>query len=83
MRKETRVTPTATKHKAYVPLAWSQRKDEAERLFENYLNIFKAAPEANFLLKGIFSPSILRKNICRIIRFSYPAAIFSGFLPIM
>jgi hypothetical protein len=52
MRKS--ITPTATKHKAYVPLDRSKRRDEAECLFEKYLNTFKVAPEANFLLKRYF-----------------------------
>src|SRR4051794_2383301 len=60
MRKS--VTPTATKHKAYVPLERSARKDEAERLFEKYLNTFKAAPEANFLLKRYFFDEFYEKE---------------------
>jgi hypothetical protein len=48
------ITPTATKHKAYVPLDRSKRRDEAERLFEKYLKTFASAPEANFLLKRYF-----------------------------
>jgi hypothetical protein len=54
MRKTTRITPSATKHKAYVPLERSKLRDEAERLFKKYLKTFAAAPEAEFLLKRYF-----------------------------
>src|SRR4051812_40032464 len=54
MRKTTRITPSATKHKAYAPLERLKLKDEAERLFEEYLETFAAAPEAEFLLKRYF-----------------------------
>src|SRR5690349_15308800 len=54
MRKTTRVIPTPTKCKAYVPLERKKLKDEAGRLFEKYLNTFRAAPEAEFLLKRYF-----------------------------
>jgi hypothetical protein len=54
MRKTAQVTPTASRHKAYAPLERSKLKDEAERLFDEYLETFAAAPEADFLLKRYF-----------------------------
>jgi hypothetical protein len=54
MKKTAQVIPTASKHKAYAPLERSKLKDEAERLFEEYLKTFAAAPEADFLLKRYF-----------------------------
>jgi hypothetical protein len=54
MKKSTYLQPTASTHKAYAPLERSQLKDDAERLFEEYLKTFKAAPEADFLLKRYF-----------------------------
>jgi hypothetical protein len=62
MRKTTRVTPTPTKHKAYVPLEQSKRKDEAERLLKKYLKTFAAAPEADFLLKRYFFDDFYEKE---------------------
>jgi hypothetical protein len=62
MRKTTRITPSATKHKAYAPLERSKLRDEAERLFKKYLKIFAAAPEAEFLLKRYFFDDFYEKE---------------------
>jgi hypothetical protein len=51
MKKPARVTPTASKHKAYVPLERSALKDEAERLVQLFIKTFTDAPESDFLLK--------------------------------
>ena len=68
MRKTTRITPTATKHRAYTPLERSKLIDEAERLFEKYLKTFASAPKAEFLLKryffdGFYEKEYLQDNI--------------------
>ena len=54
MRKTTQAAPIASKQKAFVPLEQSKLKDEAERLFEKFLDTFVAAPETDFLLKRYF-----------------------------
>jgi hypothetical protein len=77
MRKT--ITPTATKHKAYVPLEHTARKDAAERLFEKYLNTFKAAPEANFLLKRYFFTIYFEKEYLQDNTFLIPRSDFLWF----
>jgi hypothetical protein len=54
MKKTARVIPTASKHKAYVPLERSALKDEAERLLQLFLKTFAHAPESDFLLKRYY-----------------------------
>lgn len=54
MKKTTRVTPTATKHKAYVPLERSALRDEAERLLQLFIKTFAQAPETDFLFKRYY-----------------------------
>jgi len=54
MKKPTRVTPTATKHRAYIPLERSALRDEAKRLLQLFLKTFADAPEANFLFKRYY-----------------------------
>src|SRR3954471_18783678 len=79
MRKTARVTPSATNHKAYTPLEHTARKDEAERLFEKYLNTFKAAPEANFLLKRYFFSIYFEKEYLQDNTFFIPRSDFLWF----
>jgi hypothetical protein len=62
MTKTARVTLTATKQKAYIPLERSKLRDEAERFFAKYLDTFKAAPEADFLLKRYFFDKYFEKE---------------------
>jgi len=76
MRKTAQVTPTASTHRAYAPLEQSQLKDDAERLFEKYLETFAAAPEADFLLKRYFfdiyfEKEYLQDNVFLIPRYNF------------
>src|SRR3954471_7210098 len=79
MRKTARVTPSATNHKAYTPLEHTARKDEAERLFEKYLNTFAAAPEASFLLKRYFFTIYFEKEYLQDNTFFIPRSDFLWF----
>jgi len=79
MKKTARVIPTATKQKAYAPLEPSRRKDEAERLFAEYLNTFKATPEADFLLKRYFFDKYFEKEYLQDNIFFIPRSNFLWF----
>jgi hypothetical protein len=79
MRKTTRVSPSATNHKAYTPLERSKEKDEAERLFDAYLNTFQAAPEADFLLKRYFFSMYFEKEYLQDNTFLIPRRDFLWF----
>jgi hypothetical protein len=79
MGKPTCETPSATKHKAYVPLERSKLRDEAERLFKKYLKTFAAAPEAEFLLKRYFFDGFYEKEYLQDNTFFIPRRDFLWF----
>jgi hypothetical protein len=79
MRKTTRITPSAIKHKAYAPLERSKLRDEAERLFQKYLKTFGSAPEANFLLKRYFFTIYFEKEYLQDNIFLIPRCDFLWF----
>jgi hypothetical protein len=51
----------AAKHKAYIPRV-VKMEDEAERLFQAYLDTFQQAPESDFLLKRYFFEMYFEKE---------------------
>jgi hypothetical protein len=51
----------AAKHKAYIPRV-VKMEDEAERLFQAYLETFQQAPESDFLLKRYFFEMYFEKE---------------------
>jgi hypothetical protein len=68
----------AAKHKANIPRV-VKMEDEAERLFQAYLETFQQAPESDFLLKRYFFEMYFEKEYLQDNTFFIPRADFLWF----
>jgi hypothetical protein len=72
----------AAKHKAYIPRV-VKMEDEAERLFQAYLDTFQQAPESDFLLKRYFFEMYFEKEYLQDNIFFIPRDEFLWFFQIL
>jgi hypothetical protein len=79
MRKNGHLTKGGIRESASVSLRVPHLDDEAERLFEAYLETFQQAPEADFLLKRYFFSIYFEKNYLQDNIFFIPRADFLWF----
>src|SRR6266480_5812609 len=79
MHKNGHLTEGKVIQHASTPLRAPHLEDEAERLFQVYLETFKQAPESDFLLKRYFFEMYFEKNYLQDNVFFIPRADFLWF----
>ena len=79
MRKNGRLTEGGVIQQASTPLRAPHLEDEAQRLFDAYLETFQQAPESDFLLKRYFFEMYFEKEYLQDNVFFIPRADFLWF----